>query len=157
MKVKDIMQTKVMSVKQGTTLNQLLNMFKDFHSFPVVPVVNNDNVLMGVVQIGSFFEIVKPQHQDLLMHNPLAMLRPEAENIFDVDIEEGMGFLVIATDIMDERVVKIEQDKELKEAYDLMNLHKREMIPVVDKNKKLVGIISIFDIVMKIFKEKGLV
>lgn len=157
MQVKDIMQVKIIAVKQGTTLNQLLKIFKDFHSFPVVPVVDQDNILVGIVHIQSFFEIFKPQHQDLLMHNPLSMLRREPANIFDIDIEEGMGFLVIAADIMDERVITIEEDRQLKEAYDLMQMHNREMIPVVDNKKKLVGIISIFDIVMNIFKDKGLI
>ena len=91
------------------------------------------------------------------MRNPLSMISREPANIFDVDIEEGMGLLVIAADIMDKKVVKINQDEDIKKAYDLMQLHSREAIPVVDKDKKLVGIISVFDIVMKIFKEKGLV
>ncbi len=157
MQVKNNMQTKVISVKRGTTLAQLLDLFSSFHSFPVVPVVDDDNTLLGIVHIQSFFEIFKPYHHDLLMRNPLSMISREPANIFDVDIEEGMGLLVIVADIMDTKIVKIEQEEDLKKAYDLMQLHKREAIPVVDKDKKLVGIIGIFDIVMKIFKEKGLV
>lgn len=157
MQVKNNMQTKVISVKRGTTLAQLLELFSDFHSFPVVPVVDDNNTLLGIVHIQSFFEIFKPHHQDLLMRNPLSMISREPANIFDVDIEEGMGLLVIVADIMDTKVVKVEQEEDIKKAYDLMQLHNREAIPVVDKDKKLVGIISVFDIVMKIFKEKGLV
>ncbi len=157
MYVKDIMQTEVISVKRGTTLTQLLNMFKDFHSFPKVPVVDNDGTLLGVVHIRSFFEIFQPQNQDLLMRNPLSMISREPSDIFNIDIEEGMGFLVIVADIMDTKVVKINQNADLEKAYGLMQLHNRDSIPVVDDNKKLVGIISVFDIVMCIFKEKGLV
>ena len=157
MQVKNNMQTKVISVKRGTTLAQLLELFSKFHSFPVVPVVDDDNTLLGIVHIQSFFDIFKPHHQDLLMRNPLSMISREPANIFDVDIEEGMGLLVIVADIMDTKVVKIDEDEDLKKAYDLMQLHNRDAIPVIDKDKKLVGIISIFDIVMKIFKEKGLI
>ncbi len=157
MQVKNNMQTKVISVKRGTTLAQLLDLFSKFHSFPVVPVVDDDNTLLGIVHIRSFFEIFKPHHQNLLMRNPLSMVSREPTNIFDVDIEEGMGLLVIVADIMDKKVVKVEQDEDLKKAYDLMQLHNREAIPVVDKDNKLAGIISIFDVVMKIFKERGLV
>jgi len=135
----------------------LLELFRSFHSFPVVPVVDDDNTLLGIVHIQSFFEIFKPHHQDLLMRNPLSMISREPTNIFDVDIEEGMGMLVIVADIMDTKVVKVDQDEDIKKAYDLMHLHNREAIPVVDKDKKLMGIISVFDIVMKIFKERGLV
>ena len=157
MQVKNNMQTKVISVKRGTTLAQLLELFSKFHSFPVVPVVDDDNTLLGIVHIQSFFDIFKPHHQDLLMRNPLSMISREPANIFDVDIEEGMGLLVIVADIMDTKVVKIDEDEDIKKAYDLMQLHNRDAIPVIDKDKKLVGIISIFDIVMKIFKEKGLI
>lgn len=157
MQVKNNMQSKVISVKRGTTLARLLDLFKDFHSFPVVPVVDDDNTLLGIVHIKSFFEIFKPYHQDLLMRNPLSMISREPANIFDVDIEEGMGLLVIVADILDTKMVKVDQDEDIRKAYDLMQLHNREAIPVVDKDKKLVGIISVFDIVMKIFKEKGLV
>lgn len=157
MLVKNNMQTNVIAVKRGTTLAQLLDRFSSFHSFPVVPVVDDDNTLLGIVHIQSFFEIFKSHHQDLLMRNPLSLISREPTNIFDVDIEEGMGLLVIVADIMDTKVVKVDQDDDLKKAYDLMQLHKREAIPVVDKDKKLMGIISVFDVVMKIFKEKGLV
>lgn len=54
-------------------------------------------------------------------------------------------------------MVKVNQNDEIRKAYDLMQLHNRQAIPVVDDDKKLVGIISVFDVVMKIFKEKGLV
>ncbi|MFH1460225.1 MAG: CBS domain-containing protein [Candidatus Omnitrophota bacterium] len=156
MQVKEIMQTPVLSVKRGTTLSQLLELFKDFHSFPVVPVVDNDNILIGIVHIKSFFEIFQPHHQDILMRNPLSMISREPTNIFDIDIEEGMGFLVLVADIMDKKIVKIKETQDLKEAYNLMQLHGRNMVPVVDDQKKLVGIISVFDIVMRLFKEKGL-
>ena len=157
MQVKNNMQTKIISVKRGTTLAQLLDLFSNFHSFPVVPVVDNDNTLLSIVHIQSFFEIFKPHHQDLLMRNPLSMISREPANIFDVDIEEGMGLLVIVADIMDKKLVKVDEDDDLKKAYDLMQLHNREALPVVDKDNKLAGIISVFDIVMKIFKERGLV
>ena len=157
MQVKNDMQTNVISVTRGTTLAQLLDLFSSFHSFPVVPVVDDDNILLGIVHIQSFFEIFKPHHQDLLMRNPLSMISREPTNVFDVDIEEGMGLLVIVADIMDKKIVKVEQDDDIRKAYDLMQLHNREAIPVVDKDKKLMGIISVFDIVMKIFKERGLV
>jgi len=156
MQVKQVMQTKVLAVKRGTTLAQLLEMFRTFHSFPVVPVVDNDNILLGIVHIRSFFEIFQPHNQNLLMRNPLSMVSREPTNIFEIDIEEGMGFLVLAADIMDKKIVKISQDAGLKEAYELMQLHHREAIPVIDDQKKLTGIISVFDILMAIFREKGI-
>ena len=156
MQVKDIMQKNVLAAKRGTTLGQLLTMYKDFHSFPMVPVVEGQE-LIGVVHMRSLFDIFKPYHQDILMRNPLSMVSREPTNIFDMEIEEGMGFLVIVVEIMDTRIVKVHQDQTLQEAYDLMQLHTKDAVPVVDDKKQLVGIISTFDIVMQIFKEKGII
>ncbi|MCP4650522.1 MAG: CBS domain-containing protein [PVC group bacterium] len=155
MQVKDIMQTKVISVTRGTNLAQLLGLFKDFHSFPVVPVVDENQVLIGIVRMRNLFDVFKPHHQEILMRNPLSMLSHEPTDIFDIDIEEGMGFLVIVADIMDQKIVKVKESQSLKDAYDLMQLHSRDAIPVVNAEKQLVGIISIFDILMQIFREKG--
>ncbi|MFH1460223.1 MAG: CBS domain-containing protein [Candidatus Omnitrophota bacterium] len=155
--VKNNMQTQILSVKRGTTLTQLLGLFKDFHSFPVVPVVDNDNVLIGIVHIKSFFEIFQPTYQDILMRNPLSMISRAPANIFDIDIDEGLGFLVLVADIMDKNIVKIKENQEIRAAYDLMHLHGWDAIPVVDDQNKLMGIISTFDIMIKIFQEKGLI
>ena len=157
MQVKNVMQTQVLSVSRGTTLSQLIGMFGKFHSFPVVPVVDENQVLIGTVHLCDLFDVFKPAHQDILRRNPLSMLNREPMDIFDLDIEEGMGSLVIAADIMDRKIIKIEEDQRLKEAYDLMQLHGQGAIPVIDRNKKLVGIISVFDILMQIFKKKGII
>jgi len=157
MQIKEIMQTNVLSVKKGTSLSSLLDMFRGFHSFPIIPVVDDKQGFIGIVHIKSFFEIFQPHNQDILMRNPLSMVSREPTNIFDVEIEEEMGFLVLVADIMDHKIVKIKQDADLKEAYDLLLLHDRQAIPVVDDENKLVGILSIFDIIIEIFKEKGLV
>jgi len=157
MQVKEIMHARVIAVKRATSLAQLLDLFKDFHSFPVIPVVDDSKLLIGVVHLCNLFDVFKPYHQDILIRNPLSMLSREPTDIFDIDIEEGIGNLVIVADIMDKKIVKINEDQSLKQAYDLMQLHGRGAIPVVDDQNKLGGIISVFDIVMAIFKEKGII
>ena len=157
MQTKEVMQTNVISVTRGTTLAQLLDFFKDFHGFPVVPVVDEVGVLIGIVRMRNLFDVFKPYHQDILMRNPLSMINREPTDIFDIDIEDGMGFLVIVADIMDKKIVKILENQDIREAYDLIQLHGRDAIPVINDHKELVGIISVFDIVMEVFKEKGIV
>ncbi|MBU0634053.1 MAG: CBS domain-containing protein [Candidatus Omnitrophica bacterium] len=157
MQIKDIMQTKVVSVRRALSLTKLLGLFREFHSFPFIPVVDGNNTLIGVVHIRGFFDIFKPYHENILMRNPLSLVAQEDTDIFDVDIEEGMGSLIIVADIMDKKVVKIEENQDLKEAYELIQLNKCEMIAVVDAENKLTGIISMFDIVMAVSKEKGLI
>ena len=157
MYVKDIMQANVISVQVGTNLSQLIGLFKKFHTFPIIPIVNKEDILVGIVLMRNLFDVFKPCNQDILMRNPLSMINREPTDIFDIDIEEGMGLLVIAADIMEEKMVKVYQDQPIKEGYDLMQLHALDTIPVIDRNNKMVGLISIFDILMGVFKEKGLI
>ncbi len=157
MQVKEVMQKDIISVKRGTSLAQLLNLFCGFHSFPLVPVVDENKVLIGFVHMRSLFDIFKPYHQEILMRNPLCIVDREPADIFDIDIEEGMGLLVIVADIMDQKIVKVREDQTLREAYELMQLHNRDALPVVDSEGRLAGIVGVFDIVMRIFKEKGVI
>jgi CBS-domain-containing membrane protein len=153
-KIRDIMKKDILSVKRSTTLNQLLNLFKDFHTFPLVPVVDNKGVLVGVVYLRNLIEIFKPHRLDILKTIPL--LDRHEENIFDLEIEPDMGNLIIVDDIMDKRFIKIKDSEAIDKAYQLMKLHSKERVAVVNGRDKLVGIIGMFDIVMEILRSKGI-
>jgi len=66
-----------------------------------------------------------------------------------------MGVLCIVEDIMNTNVVTISEEATTVEARSLMKLHRLKRLPVVDKEEHLVGIISLFDILLAVFKEKG--
>jgi len=153
-KVKEVMTKKVISVKRSTTLRQLLNLFKDFHSFPLVPAVDNKGVLVGVVYLQNLIETFRPHRLDILKTIPL--LDRQEVDIFDLEIEPGMGDLIIVDDIMQKKFLKIYDTETLDRADNLMKLHSKKSITVVDKQDKLVGIIGMFDILMQILKEKGI-
>jgi CBS domain-containing protein len=154
MLVREIMEKNILTVTRGTTLRQLLEKFKDFHTFPVVPVVNNNGVLGGVVYLHNLVELFKPYHLEILANNPL--LDRQEVDIFNLEIEEGMGDLIIMDDIMDKRFVKVKETDNLESAYNLMKLHSLEDITVVDFHDRVIGIIGIFDIIVEVFRSKGL-
>jgi len=58
---------------------------------------------------------------------------------------------------MDANVVSIKADKSLEEAYKAMRLYKHDRLPVVDEQGKIIGIVGIFDIIWRMFKEKEIV
>ena len=55
MKVSQVMNQKIIAVHRSTTLTELIELFRHFHSFPLVPVVDEQNRLIGVV---SFQRII---------------------------------------------------------------------------------------------------
>ena len=78
-------------------------------------------------------------------------------DIFDLDITPEVGELCIVDDFMEDKFVTINQDSSIEEAYRIMQVHKREQLPVVDNEDKLVGVIGLFDILLSIFREKGVI
>ena len=152
--VKDVTKKKIISVKRSTSLTQLLNLFKDFHTFPLVPVVDDKDMLVGVVYLRNLIETFKPHHLDILRTIPL--LDRQEMDILDLEIEPGMGDLIIVDDMMERKFLAVRETESIDKTYNLMKLHSRETLPVVDAQNKLVGIVGVFDILMEVIKSKGL-
>ncbi len=155
MQVKEVMSKEVITVKRSTTLKQLLETFAKFHIFPLVPVVEEDNRLVGIVSFRNLINVFQLRQPEILKAVPF--LDEKEEDIFKVEFTEEMGNLVVAEDIMESKFITIREDTSLEEAYKLMNLHLKEEFPVTDKTGKLVGKIGIFDIIRRVFQEKGVI
>lgn len=155
MQVKDIMSKQVISVTRSTTLSQLLRAFDKFHIFPLVPVVEEDNHLIGIVSFRNLIDAFSSYHPDVLKLVPF--LDEEEIDIFKIDITDDIGSLVVVEDVMEREFISIPEDAAIEEAYKLMRLHLKEEFPVVSKAGKLVGMVGIFDIVQAVFRQKGII
>ena len=155
MQVKEVMSKEVITVKRSTTLKQLLEIFAKFHIFPLVPVIEEDNRLVGVVSFRNLINVFQLHQPDILKTVPF--LDEQEEDIFKIELTEEVGSLVVAEDIMETNFITIQEDGSLEEAYKLMKLHLKEEFPVVDRAGKLVGMIGIFDIVRHVFRQKGVI
>lgn len=60
------------------------------------------------------------------------------------------------SDLMESNVISIEEDKTISEARTLMKLHNKQGLPVV-RNGTLVGVVTLFDIIYALFREKGII
>ncbi len=154
MKVKDAMKKDVIKVRRSTSLRALLDTFKDFHSLPLIPVADGNDRLIGIVYSENLLDILRPRQTKLFRNVPFVEID---KAVFDLEPLPAMGELIIVEDIMDTNFVVIGEDDSLVDAYKSLQLHKREKLPVVDKDGKLLGIIGIFDIIWRMFKGKGIV
>lgn len=154
MKVKDVIKKEVMTVKRSTSLRSLMNFFKDFHALPIIPVVDEEGLLIGIVALSNLMDILKPPQVKILKKIPFAEID---ENIFDLEPAPAMGELILVDDIMETHFLSLDQEVSLAEAYKLMRLHRTDQFPVVDSSNRLLGIVGVFDIVRRMFKEKGIV
>jgi len=155
MRVKEIMSKEVISIKRSTKLRELLEIFKNFHIFPLVPVVEENRRLVGIVSFRNLIDAFQSYHPDVLKLVPF--LDEEEQNIFKIDISEDMGDLVVVEDIMEHEYISILDDASLEEAYNLMKLYLKEEFPVVDRADRLIGRIGVFDILQAVFRQKGII
>ncbi len=154
LKVAEAAKKDIITVKRSMPLRKLLDVFKEFHTHPLIPVVNEKDQLIGVVYPENLLDLLRPLQTKLFRNIPFMEID---EDIFDLEPVPAMGDLLIVDDIMDANVVSIKADKSLEEAYKAMRLYKHDRLPVVDEQGKIIGIVGIFDIIWRMFKEKEIV
>lgn len=159
MQIREIMNTNVIKVYPSTPLIKLINLFKNFHTFPMVPVVDQDNILRGKVSFENLLDVFRPYAaatRSLLKAIPF-LDQEDPLDLFKVEITSEMGLLLVVDDFMDKNVLSINENTDLEEAYKIMKIQNRDHLPVIDRNSKLIGIIGVFDIVLSLFRDQGVI
>ena len=157
MLVREVMKKDVVTVKRSTTLRELIEIFHKF-TFHTLPVVERDNRVVGIVALEDILKVFQPYPSNVLdMLERIPFLDEHEERfLLDEDIPCEMGVLCVVEDLMNTDIVTISGEATTLEARRLMKLHRLKRIPVVDKERHLVGIISLFDIILAVFKVKGI-
>ncbi len=155
MNVSVVMNQKIIAVRRSTTLAALIELFQQFHSFPLVPVVDNQNIVIGVVSFRRLIEAFSASGEDILKTLPL--IDEYSTNIFDMDITPEVGELCIVDDFMQIKFATLNQDTPIEEAYRIMQVNQCEQLPIINSEGKLVGMIGTFDILLALFREKGVI
>ena len=158
MKVKDCMTHEVITVNRSTTLSQLIKTFQKYN-FHTLPVIEKDNLLVGIVNFEDILKVFQPYNAELstmLKTIPFLEMESKEEDFQDIDISSEMGILVVVDDIMDRRCVTVGPEEDINKARSLMKLHNRVCLTVTEGGK-LVGVISLFDIILTVFREKGVI
>ena len=114
-KVKDVMDKKVPRIFQDMSLREFMRIFID-NDYLEYPVVDGNNKLTGIIKI----ENIKN-----------SFVTPELEDI------------ILAFDLMEKVRVKAYPEEDLKEVKELFNLYNINIIPVVDKNMNLLGVLGL--------------
>jgi CBS domain-containing protein len=158
MLVKEVMSKKLITVKPSLNLIELMKLFRTYH-FHRFPVVDEENHILGTVDIESVMNIFKPHSKGLtrmLRASPSLKVEEEEMDILETKITPEWAKLTLVSDLMESNFVTIEEDKTISEARSLMKLHNKQGLPVV-RDSVLVGVITLFDIIYELFKESGVV
>ena len=156
MSVKDVMSKEVITVGENENLVELIARFRKYN-FHLLPVVDENKMILGIVEYEDIMKV-------FLLHNPLLekllksthLHNVEEEDILEADLPEDLGTSVKVSDIMNTHVITIGDDKTISDARKLMKLHNVERMPVT-KDGILVGFITLFDIIIALFKERNII
>jgi len=159
LKIRDCMTEDVLVVSRETPLKRIIQLLKE-HNFHVLPVVEKNSKLVGIVTIDNILNLFQPYSSSLgqlLKANPLLDDAIEPEDILLIDVSPELGKLVVASDIMSENSPTISPEESIEEAYTTMRLRNTDKLLVIDEDKKLLGIVTLFDIILALFKKRGVV
>ncbi|MCX8083699.1 MAG: chloride channel protein [Calditerrivibrio sp.] len=124
-KVKDIMKKEPIVIKEDMKFQDIIHFIAStkHNSFPVVDPMNK---LVGVLRFEEIREFV---------------------------FEEGLENLVVASEICDKDAPTVTSNNTLAEAIELIGSMNVELLPVVDEEKKVTGIVTRRDIISTYNKE----
>lgn len=156
MSISQVMNKDVLTVMPSTTLMQLIKLMRrtNQHMFPVIDEENN---LLGIVNYRGICNIFRPFSKSV---SEIVKRMPFVEAVDDEDLNlelsPEMGMLILVDDIINTTFISVKETDTIQEARRLMRLHNVEMLPVVS-DKKLVGMLSLLDLFIYIFKEHDII
>ena len=136
MRVVDLMASEVISVQRTTPLRESARIMVE-HGISGLPVTNDEGTLVGIISEGDFLR--KEVDRGALTGTGLLGL------LFDN--RESLAEAEMVGEVMSDNVFTISPDATLVEAARTMTTHGVKRLPVVDRDGKLLGIISRRDIV----------
>lgn len=143
--IKDIMAKEVISVYPEMPLAEATKILAAHH-FDGVPVVDHENTLVGILTeydlISKGSAIHLPTFQ-LILKN-LQIFKKDRQ-LFEGEARELLSLTV--KDVMNNDPLTLSEDATFEETVIAFRDHHRvNPIPVIDKNRKVIGVVSRFDI-----------
>lgn len=156
MQVKDVMTAEVVYSRPEETLAELVEKFIKFN-YHTFPVVDGEMRVIGRVDyedIMKVFTAHNPALEKLLKSTHFYSF--EEEDILERDLPADLGEKVTVSDLMDHRVITVDEDASLSDARTLMKQFHVERMPVV-REGLLTGFITLFDLIVAVFRDRAII
>ncbi len=142
--VADIMTSDPMTVKPETPLKEAIAILAQ-NKISGLPVVDEDDKLIGIISENDLMwqeTGVEPPPYIMILDSVIYLENP---NRYEKEIHKALGQTV--ADVMTKKCLTITIDKPVKQAARLLHDKKIRRLPVIDKQGKVVGIITQGDII----------
>ncbi len=149
-KVKDVMTKKVISFSPDTSVYDCAKILRE-KRISGAPVVEKGEVV-GILSEGDIMKLIEKKdiNINLILPSPLDVLElPVKMKLALDDIVKNAkkaGSEKIS-DVMTKKAITISEKEEISQAARIMSDKRINRLPVLDKNKRLIGIITRWDII----------
>ncbi|WP_068616131.1 CBS domain-containing protein [Paenibacillus tuaregi] len=146
MKVKDFMITSPVTVTSDTTLRELLQKLVE-KRIGGAPVVDESGKLLGMISDGDVIRYIKPSTgrvYDFFTY----VIQTETESL-DTAVISKLQTTVNHV-MVHKNLYTVSPEDPLERAIEILGKHHFKKIPVVDENRKIVGVISRGDVIRQL-------
>jgi CBS domain-containing membrane protein len=154
MKVRDIMRRSVISLPQNSKLREIVQCFVQNH-IDTLPVVDAAQRMVGLITVHDLIDVFFPRYHNLLRDLMVLQDKGQIGSLFDTSfagLDHVQENLIIAADVMKTHLRWISQEDTLLQAASLLQAQNLQRLPVVDRDQKLAGLISDFEIVLALLQ-----
>ncbi|MBU5557954.1 MAG: CBS domain-containing protein [Candidatus Aenigmatarchaeota archaeon] len=155
MKVSSVMTRKVVFLRPTDSLHDAVGKLVK-NDISSLPVINNKGKLVGLVTEGDIIRTIDAYTPKIHFDTEssfavvLAVLKKRPFDAIKKEIINSGKLRV--SDFMNRSPHTIKPDADIYDAARLMNRHRVKMLPVIDENKKVVGVIARADIIRALSK-----
>ncbi|MFH1258221.1 MAG: CBS domain-containing protein [Elusimicrobiota bacterium] len=154
MPVKEIVRYDFPVISPKASLAELIRTFL-IHRQDILPVVNENSELKGIITLEDLIHIFMPHYFDLLKDYAFVEDFGSLEAAFlsqpEIPFLEEEK-LVLAADLMNTKFFNITEDVSILKAASLMNTYKVAYLPVLDLNNKWKGVLTYRDLLLYLFR-----
>ena len=147
MKVKDAMTKNIVKINPSLGIREIYKIFCEKH-IGGVPVTDENGRLLGMVTKTELLDVLIPDYFDMigdfLFIDDFGALEEKLESVPTLE-------LFIAEDLMVRNVISIKENASLMKAPVLMIKYNIRRLPVLDRDKKVVGVITRMDVCKTLF------
>jgi len=130
--VKDLMTTDVITVSDNVLMTEVTNIFKKYN-FHHIPVVDEHNVIKGIISRHDFNKM-------LTSMSIFNTRKSQKEN-------EEWAEKLLTEDVMSQDLLTLRPDDDLIKPLVLLKRNLCHAFPVIDDGRKVVGIITTYDLI----------
>jgi CBS domain-containing protein len=150
MKVRDVMRVGGPSLPQNASLYDVIQKFLK-HRIDAVPIVDAAERVVGLVTVHDLIDMFLPRYFDLLRDVAVLEDKGQLTSLFDLNfagLDIAAEKLILAADMMRGAGPWISAEESLMSAASRLQAQRQARLPVVDRDRKLVGMVYDYDIVL---------